>query len=677
MKEPEDNPYIRDPDLEFRDVDELAESEAEEQVEQLREAVRFHDHRYYVENDPVVSDRVYDRLFSRLQELEKEFGLETATSPTQRVGGEPVDELETVEHTVEMLSLDASGEEEDVRAWADRVEQEVGGVEYHCEPKFDGLSVEIVYEDGEFSRAVTRGNGLEGDDISENVKTIRSVPLELEEAPEFLAVRGEIYMPRNGFQELNESRLREGKEPFANPRNAAAGTVRQLDPVVAAERPLEVFFYDVLDTSRSLGSQEEAVDLLEEAGFRVNGRRRVADSIDEFIDYRNETMELRDGLEYDVDGVVAKVNSYGKREDLGATARHPRWAYAYKFPAKKEETTVESVAVQVGRTGKLTPVALLEPVDVKGVTISRATLHNASQARELGVSGGARVKIERAGDVIPEVVEVLEPGEGEFEMPGSCPVCGSDVVQEDKYHFCTGGASCPAQLKRSLEHFASKNAMDIEGLGEKVADQLVDSGLVESIPDLYRLGKEDLVELERFGDRSAGNLVDEIDSSRDTTLSRFIYSLGIRHVGRETARKLADNFRLEELEEASLDELETVEDVGPEVAESIKSFFSGEGGDLVRELLEAGVDPERQEAGDELEGMKLVLTGSIRDYTRDELRSLLELHGAEVNSSVSGETDYLVVGDNPGETKLEDARKNNVEQMGEEEFREKVLSRVD
>lgn len=696
MKEPENNHYIRDPELDFKESEDLTEEEAEEQVKLLREAVGYHDYCYYVENDPVISDRSYDKLFDRLQKLEQEYNLQTENSPTQRVGGEPIEELETREHVQEMLSIDASDEDEEVRNFADRTEEKAGQVQYHLEPKFDGLSVEFVYEDGELEAAVTRGNGVEGDDITENIRTIGSVPLKLHGAPETMVVRGEVYMPRDGFQQINKERVERGEDPFANPRNAAAGTVRQLDPGVVANRPLDVFFYDIMETSAEPKSQVEAMKLMEECGLKVNEYNNLVDDIEQFIDYRNRMIDRREDLNFDIDGVIAKVNDFEKREILGKTSAHPRWAFAYKFPAKTGTTTVHDIAVQVGRTGKLTPVALLEPVDVKGVTISRASLHNEKQVQKLGISPGAKVKVERAGDVIPQVKDLEEEGEGVFEMPDNCPICGSEVVGEKKHHFCTGGISCPAQLKRKLQYFASEQAMDIDGLGEKVAEQLVDAdcscgesarssnsekcceqSLIEEISDLYRLEKQDLLELEKFADKSAENLMEEIEASKEIDLASFLTGLGIRHVGKETARDLAQEYTLEELEEISKEELMELEDIGPEVAENIESFFEGKGSELVEELLNQEVNPERTETGEELEGLKLVITGSIEGFTRQELIELLERHGADVTSSVSSETDYLIVGENPGESKRETAEEEDIEEMNESELWSKIISKVE
>ncbi|WP_248897174.1 NAD-dependent DNA ligase LigA [Haloplanus halobius] len=678
VEEPVDNPYLRDPDTSFAPVSELTEAEAREQVERLREVIAYHDHRYYVENDPAVADRTYDALFERLQRLEDAFDLHAETSPTQRVGGEPLDELETIEHVAPLLSLQSSGDAETIREFDRRIRESVGNVDYAAEPKFDGLSVELVYEDGHFERAVTRGDGTEGEDVSANVRTIGSVPLRLPDAPDFLAVRGEVYMPRSGFQALNERRVERGDDAFANPRNAAAGTLRLLDPETVADRPLDIFVYDVLLTSATLDSHTAAVDLLTDLGFRVGETDIVAD-VEGVIDYRDRLLDARDDLEYEIDGIVAKVVDYGAREELGSTARHPRWAFAYKFPARTGETTVERIVVQVGRTGKLTPVALLDPVDVTGVTISRATLHNVGQVHDVGVREGATVRIERAGDVIPEVVEVVEAGDGpRFEMPDACPVCDGSVVQEGEHHYCTN-ASCPAQLRRRLQHFCSRDAMDIEGLGEQAADQLVEEGLVESLADLYDLDQETLAALDGWGEQSAANLLDELEASKDIDLASFVYALGIRHVGTERARALAAAFSLDDLLEASVEDLRAVADVGPEVAESVAAYVDNPANvGMIERLRAAGIEPERRErGGDELDGLTVVFTGSVPGYTRSELAERLEAHGASVTSSVSGATDYLVVGENPGTRKQEQADAEGVETLDSAAFEERILARID
>ena len=677
VEEPADNPYVRDPDTSFAPAEDLNAADAREQVRRLRDAIEYHDYRYYVANDPVVADRTYDALFERLQELEDAFDLRDENSPTRRVGGEPIDELETVEHVAPLLSLQSSGDADEIRAFDRRIRDRIGEVRYSAEPKFDGFSVEVVYEGGAFDRAVTRGDGREGEDVSANVRTIGSVPLHLpDDAPDFLAVRGEVYMPRSGFQALNERRIERGDDPFANPRNAAAGTVRLLDPETVADRPLDVFFYDVIDTSADLAAQTGAFDLLCELGFRVNDETTVVGDVEAVIDYRDRLADTRDELEYEIDGVVAKVVDFDARAQLGSTARHPRWAFAYKFPARTGETTVERIVVQVGRTGKLTPVALLDPVDVQGVTISRATLHNAAQVRRLGVCEGASVRIERAGDVIPEVVEVIEGSDGDFAMPETCPICDGHVVQEGEHHYCTN-ASCPAQLRRSLQHFCSRDAMDIEGVGTEAADRLVEAGLVGSLADLYTLGRDELVALDGWGERSADNLLAELAASKAVDLGTFVYALGIRHVGTERARALAAAFSLDDLLDASVEDLRSVEDVGPEVAEAVASYFDeAENVETVERLLAAGVSPERRDRGDELDGLTVVFTGSVPGYTRSELTELLETHGASVTSSVSGETDYLVVGENPGTRKREQADEEGVEALDPGAFEERILSRL-
>jgi DNA ligase (NAD+) len=696
VEEPDDNPYVHDPETSFDPVERLDADAAETQAERLREAIEYHDYRYYVANDPVIADRTYDTLFDRLEDLEATFDLDTEHSPTRRVGGEPLDELETVEHVAPMLSLQSSGDPEEIREFDRRIREAVGSVAYSAEPKFDGLSVEVVYEDGVFDRAVTRGDGEVGEDVSANLKTVGSVPLRLRDAPARLAVRGEVYMPRSGFQELNERRIERGDDPFANPRNAAAGTVRLLDPATVADRPLEVFFYDVIDTSATLRSQTEAVDLLRDSGFRVDDETAVVDGVEGVLDYRDRLQGKRADLEYEIDGVVAKVVDFDAREELGSTARHPRWAFAYKFPARTGETTVERIVVQVGRTGKLTPVALLDPVDVRGVTISRATLHNAAQVRALGVHEGATVRIERAGDVIPEVVEVIDGEEprssendreeprssgaddADFAMPETCPVCGGRVVEEGEYHFCAN-ASCPARLKRSIQHFCSRDAMDIQGLGERAAEQLVDEGLIDSVADLYDLDADDLTELEGWGERSAENLLAELAASEGADLGTVLYALGIRHVGTERARALAAAFDLSELMNASAETLREVEDVGPEIAEAVTAFFETPANVETVERLAEAVAPERRtgDGDDELDGLTVVFTGSVPGYTRSELSELLERHGANVTSSVSGATDYLIVGENPGRRKRERATEEGVETLDPEAFESRILSRVE
>ncbi|MDS0282101.1 NAD-dependent DNA ligase LigA [Haloarcula onubensis] len=694
-----DNPYVEDPPTSFEDVETIEADAAREQAGKLRAAIRYHDYRYYVEADPVVGDRTYDALFSRLQDLEEAFDLATDGSPTQRVGGEPLEELGEVDHVAPMRSIDQGGEVADVREFDERVRRGLteydGPIQYFCEPKFDGLSVEVVYEDGEFVRAATRGDGEVGEDVTENVRTIRSVPQRLRgDYPDYLAVRGEVYMPREAFTAYNRERVENGDDPFANPRNAAAGTLRQLDPAITAQRPLAVFFFGVLDASVDFESHAGIHERLPEWGLRVCDRARVVDEIEAAIDYRDAQLDARDELDYEIDGVVLKVNDGDACDRLGSTSRAPRWAFAYKFPARKEETTVRDIVVQVGRTGRLTPVALMDPVEVGGVTVTRASLHNPSLIEDLGVGIGDRVRIKRAGDVIPDVVEVVEGnGDGHFAFPDACPACGSQVERDGPMAFCTGGLTCPAQRERSVEHYASRDGLDIEGLGEKAVEQLLEAGLVENAADLYELSVEDLADLEGWGETSARNLVDELDAAREPELDEFLTALGIPQVGGVTARNLAQAFgSFEAIREAAeggdepaegqvtlgeavgedtrADTFEAVPDVGPVVARSIVDFFEGEGNRAVLSRLLDHVDPQDADhsQGEALDGLTFVFTGSLSDYTRGEAQDLVERAGGSATSSVSGNTDYLVVGENAGQRKRDDAEDNDVAMLSEDEF---------
>ncbi|AXR79492.1 NAD-dependent DNA ligase LigA [Natrarchaeobaculum sulfurireducens] len=674
----DENPYLREPQTDFAPVEDLSEDEAREQAELLCEAIREHDRRYYVENDPLIADRTYDTLFSRLQDLEDGFGLTNPDSPTRSVGGEPLEAFDTVEHVAPMLSIDQSGDAADVREFDERVRREVGDVEYVCEPKFDGVSMAFVYEDGSLERAVTRGDGREGDDVTRNARTIGSVPQRLHgDYPDFLAVRGEVYMPKDAFQEHNRERIERGEKAFANPRNATAGTIRQLDPSVVAERPLEVFFFDTLDSSDGIESHHEELDSFPEWGLRVTDHVEFADDIEEAIDYRDRMLEARDDLNYEIDGTVIKVDEREAREELGRTARHDRWAFAYKFPARAEVTPIVDVAVQVGRTGRLTPVALLEPVDVGGVTVSRASLHNPEEIAEKNVDVGDTVRVQRAGDVIPYVEDVVEKGsEGHYELPDHCPVCDSAVERDGPIAYCTGGLACDAQRRRSIEYYASDDGLDLEGLGEKSVRQLVDAGLLESVADLYELEREALTALEGWGETSAENLRSELDNAREPPLADFLSALGIPHVGPTTARELAREFgtfeAVREVARTDSDRLEGVDDVGETVAGQIHDFFTSEANaDAVDDILEH-VSPQEsalETGGDELEGLTFVFTGSLSGVTRSEAAETVEAHGANATSSVSGNTDYLVVGENPGQSKRDDAEANDVPIVDEAEFR--------
>jgi DNA ligase (NAD+) len=678
-----DNPYVSDPPTAFDPVEELDEELAREQAERLRAAVRYHDRRYYVEADPVVADRTYDALFERLLALEDHLDDHPADSPTQRVGGEPVDAFETVEHVAPMLSIEQGDAAAAVREFDERVREFVAdrslpAVEYVCEPKFDGVSIEVVYEDGRLQRAVTRGDGQAGDDVTRNVRTIGAVPQRLRgEYPDFLAVRGEIYMPRDGFQAYNRERIEAGKEPFANPRNATAGTLRQQDPTVVAERPLSVYFFSVLAASDPWPTRWAEHEALPRLGLPVNDRVERVTDVEHAIEYRDRLLADRETLNYEIDGVVVKVDDRETREQLGATSRHYRWAFAYKFPARSGETTLRDVVVQVGRTGRLTPVALLDPVDVGGVTVSRASLHNPEEIARLGVGVGDRVSVERAGDVIPQVAAVVEDRGADYAFPAECPVCESPVERDGPVAYCSGGTSCPAQLRRRVQYYASDSGLDIEGLGERTVRQLMDAGLVtEGVHELYDLTRETVAGLEGFGEVSADNLVSAIEATTEPALPDFLAALGIPEVGDTTAAALAREFGSFEAlrsaaESGDRERLQAVPDVGPAVADSVVEFFERERNrEAVDALLGRGVTPQSfdAETGDALDGETFVFTGSLAAMTRADAQELVERHGGSATGSVSGNTDYLVVGSNPGTRKREQAETEGVPQIEETEF---------
>lgn len=682
----ERNPFKHDPKTRFGNVEDLNEEEAREQAGQLREALEYHNFRYYIKNDPEISDSSFDMLFHRLERLEEAFpDFRRPDSPTRRVGAAPVEELAKVEHRRPLLSLE-SGEErakmqDFLRTLKDKTGQEQPPLV--LEPKLDGFSVELVYEEGIFSYGSTRGDGRTGEDISENLKTIPTLPLRLQDnAPVSLAVRGEVLMSRQGFQELNRTRVENGREPFANPRNAAAGIMRQLDSRKVAGKPLELFCYGVVDSEDGElpSSHWEVLQRFTGWGFRTNPLNRRASKLEEIEEYREKLQDKREELPYEIDGIVVKLDDRKARERLGTRQRSPRWAFAWKFPPKKEITTLREIAVQVGRTGMLTPVALLDPVQVGGVTVSRATLHNEEEVERKDVRPGDTVRIFRAGDVIPEVAErIKEPGrkrDRKFSMPGKCPSCGSPVVREGAYVLCPAGLACPAQRIGRILHYASRDALDIDTLGEKNVQQLVEKGLVERLPDLYRLDEEQLASLDGFAEKSAAKLHRAIQATRRPPLDRFLYALGIRHVGEHVARVLALHFgSLEKLKNAERDELERIDEIGPEIAESISDFFQeDENLNILEELEDLGVTPKasepRNSVGPEsktLEGLTFVFTGELSGYTRREAEERVESLGGRATSSVSGNTDYLVAGENPG-SKLDDAREKDVKILNEERF---------
>jgi DNA ligase (NAD+) len=669
--------------------------EAKEAVDTLREAIRYHNYRYYVLDDPVISDAEYDALMQDLEDLESRFPeLQSPDSPTQQVGGEPRDELGLVDHPLPMLSLKAVYDEAGVRSFDQNCRDELGrdDVEYVAEPKYDGLAVELIYKDGRLSLAATRGDGETGEDVTANVKTIKEVPLLLrnhngQSIPGEFVVRGEVYMRKDEFEALNERRM-EDKEPFANPRSAAAGAVRQLDPKVTAKRPLHIFFYAVPHALElGLETHWEVLDRLPEWGLRVNEEHsQLCSSLGEALDHHRHMAEIRDDLPYQVDGVVYKVNRLQDQEVLGSRSRDPRWALAYKFEPRRSTTRITDIIVQVGRTGKLTPVAILEPVHIGGVEVRRASLHNQSEIERKGIRIGDRVLVERAGDVIPQVVKPFEEerdgSEEAFHMPDECPVCGTAVItSEDKKVTRCPNVSCPAQLRGRLTHYASREAMDIEGLGEKTAQQLIDAGLVERLSSLYSLTREDLLSLEGFAEKSAENLLREIEGSKERTLPRFIYGLGIPLVGEHMTRVLAQNFQtFNDLRHASEEELEAVDEVGPYVAHSVASFFrEDDNGTVIQEIMDAGLqltNPYRREGEKPLQDLTFVFTGSLDRWTRDKVERYVHELGARATSSVSGQTDYVVAGSGPG-SKLDEAQERGIPVLDEEEFIHFVQERRD
>ncbi|MCS7242701.1 MAG: NAD-dependent DNA ligase LigA [Candidatus Caldatribacterium sp.] len=664
----------------------MEKEQARVEIERLREIIRYHDYRYYVLNSPEISDDEYDALMRKLQELEALFpDLVTPDSPTQRVGGKPQEGFAPFVHARPMLSLNNAFTEEEIRDFDRRVKRMLGveEVEYVVELKIDGLAVNLRYENGVFVRGATRGDGTTGEDVTANLRTIRSIPLRLqgECIPSVLEVQGEVFMHRSDFERLNEERARRGEPLFANTRNAAAGSLRQLDPNVTASRRLDIFVYSafLIESVFYPATHWDLLEFLRKLGFKVNPHARLARDINEVIAIHDEWEERRKSLDYDIDGLVVKVNNLTFQEILGATSKSPRWAIAYKFEPTRAVTRVVDIEVNVGRTGTLTPVAVLEPVEVGGVVVKRATLHNEDEVRRKDVRIGDWVIVGRAGEVIPEVVLVLKErrngSEKVFTMPTHCPVCRSPVVREEgEVAIRCINANCPAQIKERLRHWASRDAMDIEGLGDKLIEQLVERGYVRSIPDLYRLTKEKLLELERMGDKSSENLLRAIERSKRRPLARFLYALGIRYVGEFVAQLLAEHFgSLRRLMEASLDDLLAVEGIGPKVAEAVWQFFRNfENRSMLEELEALGVIPEEEKtevstSESALQGKTFVFTGTLSRFSRKEVEELVRQKGGKVASAVSRKVDYLVVGENPG-GKLDEARQKNVRILTEEEF---------
>jgi len=655
-----------------------------EEILKLREKINEHNYRYHVLDDPVITDAEYDKFFQRLKALEKEHPeLVTHDSPTQRVGAAPLKEFAQVQHSVPMLSLDNAFSVEDIQAFDQRIHDRLGKtepIEYCCEPKMDGLAVSLRYEHGMLVNAATRGDGETGEDITENIRTIRMIPLQLRgnHLPKVLEVRGEVFISKTGFEKLNKQAAQHGDKIFANPRNAAAGSLRQLDSRITAARPLEIYFYGLGEVSGDLPATQYAVlEWLAKLGLRVSSLIKVVHDVKGCLNYYEKIGKERDKLPFEIDGVVYKVNSLALQAKLGFITRAPRWAVAHKFPAEEATTVIEAVEFQVGRTGALTPVARLTPVHVRGVTVSNATLHNMDEVNRKDIHIGDTVIVRRAGDVIPEVVEVVKHKRTaqikKIQLPKVCPVCHSAIeqVEGEAIARCTGGLYCAAQRKEAIKHFASRRAMDVEGLGDKLIEQLVDTNLVSSIADIYSLTHQQLANLERMGDKSAENLLEQIDKSKSTTLARFLFALGIREVGEATAKQLALYFKtLDALQVATEEDLQSVPDIGPVVAAHIAHFFhEAHNKSVIAKLIKAGIHwpAVTGHVKRPLSGQTFVLTGTLSDMSRDEAKEKLEALGAKVSGSVSSKTSYVVVGADPG-SKYDKAKELNIEILDEKAF---------
>jgi DNA ligase (NAD+) len=651
----------------------------------LREIIEYHNKRYYQQDAPKISDAEYDHLMRELQDLENRYPeAYSATSPTQRVGAAPLARFAAFNHPSPMFSLANAFTDEEIADFDARIKRLAGvdHISYVVEPKLDGLAVNLIYENGIFKQGATRGDGTKGEDVTQNLKTISSLPLKMKKTsakpiPTFIEIRGEVYIEKNPFYKLNQRRIEKGEEPFANPRNAAAGSLRQLDSKITSKRPLNIFLYGVGNVSGiSFSSHWEVLEMLSSWGFPVNLLIKQANNIQDCIKYFNDIREKRETLAYEIDGVVLKVNDLALQTTLGNVSRSPRWAIACKFPAAQATTIVNKIDVQVGRMGTLTPVAIMEPVNVGGVIVSRATLHNEDEVLKKDVRVGDTVVIQRAGDVIPEVVEVIHKkrpaGTRKFEMPKYCPDCNSEIVRIEREvaHRCVN-ISCPAQLKEHIRHFASRGAMDIEGLGEKVSAQLFDAKLINDPADLFFLNKEQLMALDRQAKKSAQNLIEAIQKSKNPLLDKFIFALGIRHVGERTAKLLATHFgSMEKLMAAKADDLTDINEIGPEIAASIVEFFHEHKNiDVMKKFSKAGVIPQKKDIDGNaaLQGKSFVFTGSMESMGRNEAKTIVENLGGTIHSSVTKNTTYVVAGSDPG-SKIDKARSSGIKIITEEEF---------
>ena len=663
--------------------------EVKHEIEELRKIIRRHDNLYYVRNSPEISDQEYDRLYKKLKDLEDANpDLITPDSPTQRVGGKPSEGFSVVKHIVPMLSMDNTYSADELREFDERVRKNLKGegYEYVVELKFDGVSISLLYENGIWARGATRGDGVEGDDVSNNLKTIRSIPLSFKEfvkkVPKVVEMRGEVYMTKKIFEQINREKEKEGEELFANPRNATAGSLKLLDPRIVAKRRLNIYIWGIgYCEGRDFKTHTDVFQYLQDAHFRVNPHFKLCKDIEEVVEYCNSWEAKRDKLDFNIDGMVIKVNNREQRERLGVTSKSPRWEIAYKFPAERALTTVEDIIIQVGRTGTITPVAILKPVHLSGTTVSRATLHNFDEIERLDVRIGDKVYVEKSGEIIPKVLSVAKEKrtgkEKAFDLPTACPACGSRLHQApEEVAIRCENVGCPAQLKERILHFAARDAMDVDGMGEAIVNQLVDKGLVKDYGDIYSLKLNDVKILDRMAQKSAANLINAIEKSKSNELNRLIYALGIRHVGEHSAWVLANNFcSIEKLSAATLDELTAIHEIGPAMAESINNFFNNKDNlKILKKLADAGIKMTAgrlQEKGGKLEGRTIVITGTLKDFSRSQAEALIRKLGGNPSSSISKNTDLLVAGEEAG-SKLDKAKALGVKIINEDEFKKLV-----
>jgi DNA ligase (NAD+) len=658
----------------------MNKNEVKKQITQLRDEINFHNYKYYVENNPVISDYEYDMLLKKLEVLEAQFpDLITPDSPTKRIGGEPLKGFKTVEHKIPMLSLENAYSYDTLREFDERIKKNINDIEYVCEPKIDGVSIALIYENGVFIRGATRGDGIKGDDVTANLKTIHSIPLRLQGSElQSAEVRGEVFFPISAFKKFNKEQEKKREQIFANPRNAAAGSCRQLDPRIVATRPLDTFLYYISYSDKDFKTQEKSLEILRTAGFHVNPLIKKVKNIDEVITYCKDLEAKRDTLDYEIDGAVLKINSFTLQKELGSTIKHPRWAIAFKFTAKQATTRLKEIVIQVGRTGTLTPVAILEPVQVGGVTVSRATLHNFDELKRKDIRISDIVLVERSGDVIPQVVKsIVEKRTGHEKaktIPRQCPVCGSDVIRTlDEVAVRCPNKQCPARLKWRIEYYASRDAMDIDHLGGKTIDKLIEKDLVDTIADLYNLKEEDLLALEGFKQKSVMNLLESINKSKEQGLARLIYGLGVRHVGKYAAQILASQYHsIDELAKQTAEELTQIHGLGQKTAEAIATFFATEENiELINKLKDIGIRTKVTKKEGHLTGKKFVFTGGLKSLSRPDASDLVMKNGGVISSAIGKDIDYVVVGTDPG-SKYKKAKKLGLVIIDESEFKKIV-----